>query len=98
VNCLSLAALLMVVAAFRRSDFADHRPSAFASFKAALDVVETEFLDDRAWIGGDKIALADIHVAWVIRWGLTSLGIGSQEGFDKENFPKVFKWYAPASD
>lgn len=84
---------MISIAAFRRKDFAEHRPSALASFKAALDTVETEFLGDRALIGGGKLSLADIHVAWVIRWGLESMGIGKGEGFGKESFPRVYKWY-----
>jgi len=79
---------------FRRPDFADHRPSALASAKAALDVVGNEFLGNSAWIGGDNISLADVHVSWVVRWLLEGVGLGKVEGFGEEDFPKIYKWLA----
>lgn len=77
----------------RRSDFKTLRPSSLGAFKATLDIVEKEFLGQgKPFIGGEKISLADIHVAWVIRWALQALGAGEVSGFGKADFPKVYQW------
>lgn len=90
--------LISNIAALKRPDFAEHRSSALAAYKTVLDIVENEFLDDRAWIWGDKISLADVHVAWVIRWGLEGMGVGKEEGFGATSFPKTYKWYVQDYD
>jgi len=78
----------------KRPDFASLRPSGLAEWNLILNTVENEFLAAQSgtFINGEEISLADIHVAWVIRWVLTALGLGQEHGFAKNNFPRVYKW------
>ncbi len=76
-----------------RPDFENLRPSALGKFLANMDTVENNFLAGGAWIGGQKISLADVHVAWVIRWVLKSLAIEKEPGFGRDAFPKIYKWF-----
>jgi glutathione S-transferase len=46
-------------------------PTALSGLKSRLATVEDVFLADGPYIGGDKLSVADVHVAWVIRWVLT---------------------------
>jgi len=58
-----------------------------------MATVEDEFLaGEHPWIAGEKIGLADVHVAFVIRWVLQSMGIAQEKGFGKEDFPRLWEW------
>jgi glutathione S-transferase len=77
----------------KRPDLATLRPSALAGFQSRLREVEEDFLGKSGgpFINGDKISLADIHVAWPVRWALNDLGAGKDAGCSKNEFPKVYK-------
>lgn len=78
----------------KRPDIGTLRPSGLAEWRSILGVVENEFLTAKpgTFINGDDISLADVHVAWVIRWALTALGLDKEEGFGKSYFPRIYKW------
>ena len=60
-----------------------------------MDIIERDFLgDSKTWINGDKQTLADIHVGFSVGWILNFVGIGSEPGFGREDFPNVYAWYA----
>jgi glutathione S-transferase len=87
-------------AIFGRPDFADLRPNGLAEFRSVVDMLENECLVPGPWIGGPKCSVADMHAIWVVKWAFQTLGIGSEPGFSKEDFPKVYAWIEglPAHD
>lgn len=78
----------------KRPDLPQLRPSGIAEWRVILNTVENEFLTAKpgTFIDGDEISLADIHVAWVIRFVLIALGLGNEPGFSKGYYPRVYKW------
>jgi glutathione S-transferase len=79
--------------AVNRPDLAELRPNALGEFRSVLDLLENEGLRDGPWIGGEKVcSVADIHAIWVVKWAFETLGIGSEPGFSREDFPKVWRW------
>lgn len=78
--------------AVKRPDFASLRPSALAEFRARCTQVEEQFLGHGGtFIGGEQLSLADVHVVWVLRWALMSLGVAMEPGFGKEDFPRMWR-------
>ena len=77
---------------FSRPDFADLRPNALAEFRSLLDILENECLAPGPWIGGSSCSVADIHAIWIVKWAFQTLELGSEPGFSKEDFPKIYKW------
>jgi glutathione S-transferase len=77
----------------KRPDLKTIRPSALAGFQSRLKELEEDFLGNSSgpFINGDKISLADVHVAWPVRWALNDLGAGQDAGCSKQDFPKVYK-------
>ncbi|KJX99270.1 glutathione s-transferase like protein [Zymoseptoria brevis] len=77
----------------KRPDLATIRPSALAGFQSRLREIEEDFLgkSQGPFINGEKISMADVHVAWAVRWALNDLGAGKDKGCGKEDFPKVYR-------
>lgn len=75
-----------------RADFGELRPNALAEFRSLLDMLEGGSLIPGPWINGSKCSVADIHAVWVIKWVFQTLGIGSEPGFEREEFPNVYAW------
>jgi glutathione S-transferase len=80
-----------------RSDFTTLRESGIADLYSRLDYLENVALADSAYIGGDRLSVADIHAIWGVRWDLHGLesnppGLGAKESIlGKEEFPKVWR-------
>ena len=53
---------------------------------AALDLLNSEWIGDRKWIGGDQLSIGDFWLA-----GL--LSIGDLLGVDYGQWPNVGRWY-----
>ena len=77
---------------FSRPDFADLRPNALAEFRSLLDMLENECLTPGPWIGGSNCSVADIHAIWIVKWAFQTLELGSEPGFSREEFPRIYKW------
>jgi hypothetical protein len=64
-----------------------------AEFKQLLDIMENDFLADGGpLVHGERCGVADIYSIWMIKQAFQSLGVGSEPGFSRENFPKVYQW------
>ncbi|KAK5116930.1 hypothetical protein LTR62_006651 [Meristemomyces frigidus] len=78
-----------------RPDFKSLHPSALAGVQSRFAWVENTLFTSADGgpypIGGSKLTLADIHILWSIRWGLTTLGAGQEKGCRKEDLPKIWK-------
>jgi len=81
--------------ALLRNDLGSIKPSALSEFRCTMDVVETHFLHEGPFIGGEGLSLADVHVGWVIGGFLPFTG--GEPGFGKEDFPKVHEWCVSVS-
>lgn len=82
-----------VLAILHRSDLGELRPSALGGFRSTMRTVEDEFLGGgQPYIAGAKLGVADVNVAFVVRWVLLSLGIAQEPGFGKDDFPRTWKW------
>ncbi|KAF2097733.1 hypothetical protein NA57DRAFT_76542 [Rhizodiscina lignyota] len=76
-----------------RKDYQALTPSTIAECKAALDVLEKDFLpDDQPFIGGDKLSMADAHVEWAARWPIEYLDHVRAPGFRKTDYPRISAW------
>lgn len=73
-----------------RTDLASLAPSATAEFQSRLSQVEDQFIASSPFINGDKLSVADIHVAWPLRSALFGLGLQNKPGFGRSAFRKVW--------
>jgi hypothetical protein len=56
-------------------------------------VLENNFLGHgQPFLVGEKLSMADIHVAWAVQATFDSLDILQLPGFDKKSFPKTQAW------
>ena len=82
----------METAAVMRPDFGALRPSALGEFRANLEIIEKNFLQDHGGpLGGPLLSLADIHLACIMRWVLEVLQVGKEPGFGKDDIPKIYQ-------
>ena len=81
-------------AIINRPDFAQLRPSSLGAFASLMSTVENDFLSSGySYIGGRKEpSTADVHVAWILRWAISRLGIENEPGFGEGEFPRTYAW------
>jgi hypothetical protein len=80
-------------AALDRSTLESDLSNSVAEFKSYLTVIEKRFLaNDRKYLEGDKLSMADIHVLWAVQATLDSLAVLELPNFSMSAFPKTQSW------
>ncbi len=80
---------------WKPQDLAKARQRNLESIGYVLNLLEHELLPRSKWLGGDKIAISDIHVAFALRWAV-QLGMFG-ETYSKQTHPRVWEWIAAYS-
>ncbi|KAF2759713.1 hypothetical protein EJ05DRAFT_474778 [Pseudovirgaria hyperparasitica] len=77
-----------------RPDYAELRPSGLAEIREQFQIIESQFLaaSGGAFIGGNRISLADVHVGFVVKWLFGNLELSKEVGFGAAEFPLIHQW------
>jgi glutathione S-transferase len=64
-----------------------------SELKSIFDKLELEMLENRKFVAGDTMTIADINVVFVVRWALVDLQFEKVPGFGAPDLPRIYAWY-----